>query len=61
MFKLSDEGRKKVESELKRYEARESAIIPSLYIAQAENKGWISTEVIAELTPAGLKPGGHRF
>ena len=52
MFKLSDEGRKKVESELKRYEVRESAIIPCLYLAQAENKGWISVEVISEL--AGL-------
>lgn len=50
MFKLSDEGRKKVESELKRYEARESAIIPCLYLAQAENKGWINAEVISELS-----------
>ena len=50
MFKLSDEGRKKVESELKRYEARESAIIPSLYLAQSENKGWINAEVISELS-----------
>lgn len=52
MFKLSEEGRTKVLSELKRYEARESAIIPSLYIAQAENKGWVNVEVISEL--AGL-------
>jgi NADH-quinone oxidoreductase subunit E len=50
MFKLSEEGKKKVEAELKRYEARESAIIPSLYVAQAENKGWINAEVIAELS-----------
>lgn len=50
MFKLSNEGRKKVESELKRYEAIDSAIIPSLYIAQSENKGWITTDVISELS-----------
>lgn len=50
MFKLSDEGRKKVVSELKRYEARESAIIPCLYLAQSENKGWINGEVISELS-----------
>ena len=50
MFKLSEEGKKKVEAELKRYEAKESAIIPSLYVAQAENKGWVSAEVIAELS-----------
>ena len=49
MFKLSDEGRKKVATELKRYEARESAIIPCLYLAQSENKGWINAEVISEL------------
>ncbi len=52
MFKLSDDGRKKVEMELKRYETRESAIIPCLYLAQGENKGWINAEVISEL--AGL-------
>ena len=52
MFKLSEAGRKKVETELKRYESRESAVIPCLYLAQAENKGWINTEVISEL--AGL-------
>jgi NADH-quinone oxidoreductase subunit E len=50
MFRLSDEGRKKVEAELKRYEAKESAIIPSLYVAQAENKGWVTPEVISELS-----------
>ncbi len=52
MFKLSDDGRKKVEMELKRYETRESAIIPCLYLAQGENKGWINADVISEL--AGL-------
>lgn len=52
MFKLSEAGRKKVETELKRYESRESAVIPCLYLAQAENKGWINSEVISEL--AGL-------
>lgn len=50
MFKLSDEGKKKVLAELKRYEAKESAIIPSLYVAQAENKGWVSADVISELS-----------
>jgi NADH-quinone oxidoreductase subunit E len=49
MFKLSDEGRTKVQAELKRYEAKESAIIPALYVAQSENRGWISADVIAEL------------
>lgn len=49
MFRLSEEGLLKVKKELDRYESKESAIIPSLYIAQAENKGWINSEVISYL------------
>lgn len=49
MFKLSEEGIKKVQQELSRYETKESAIIPSLYVAQKENNGWINTEVIHHL------------
>lgn len=50
MFQLSNDGLKQVQEELKRYEAKESAIIPSLYIAQKENKGWVSDEVIHHLS-----------
>ena len=50
MFELSQEGLSAVKAELKRYETKESAIIPSLYIAQKENKGWISGEVIRHLS-----------
>ncbi len=50
MFKLSDEGLKKVQEELKRYESKNSAIIPALYIAQKENGGWISEEIIGYLS-----------
>ena len=50
MFKLSNEGLQKVKHELTRYEAKESAIIPALYIAQKENKGWVSKEVILHLS-----------
>jgi NADH-quinone oxidoreductase subunit E len=49
MFKLSSEGQAAVLSELGRYEAKESAIIPALYIAQKENSGWINNEVIVHL------------
>lgn len=49
MFKLSAEGLKYVESELKRYETKQSAIIRCLYRAQEENGGWVSNEVIHEL------------
>lgn len=50
MFQLSQEGLDLVKKELTRYESRESAIIPSLYVAQKENKGWISPEVITYLS-----------
>ncbi|MFN3454794.1 MAG: NADH-quinone oxidoreductase subunit NuoE [Pseudobdellovibrio sp.] len=50
MFQLSAEGKEKVLSELKRYESKQSAVLPALYIAQKENKGYISAEVIKELS-----------
>lgn len=50
MFQLSAEGLSTVKKELVRYEDKMSAIIPALYVAQKENKGWISEEVIAHLS-----------
>ncbi len=50
MFQLSAEGLSNVKKELSRYEAKESAIIPALYIAQKENSGWVSSEVIQHLS-----------
>lgn len=50
MFKLSEQGLANVKSELARYEAKESAIIPSLYIAQKENKGFITPDIIRHLS-----------
>lgn len=52
MFSLSEEAKKEIQKELKRYESIDSAIIPSLYIAQKENKGWINNEVILALSQA---------
>jgi NADH-quinone oxidoreductase subunit E len=49
MFQLSADGQKKVKSELARYEAKESAIIPALYVAQKENGGWVNEDVIRHL------------
>lgn len=49
-FKLSPEGLKAVQLELARYETKESAIIPALYVAQKENAGWVNTAVIHELS-----------
>ncbi|MCE3008988.1 MAG: NADH-quinone oxidoreductase subunit NuoE [Proteobacteria bacterium] len=50
MFQLSAQGLQEVQKELKRYETKESAIIPALYIAQKENKGWVNDEVIHHLS-----------
>lgn len=49
MFTLSEQGLAGVKKELARYEAKESAIIPSLYIAQKENNGFITPEMITHL------------
>lgn len=46
MFALSPEGLEKVKAELGRYETKQSAIIPALYVAQKENQGWVNEEVI---------------
>lgn len=50
MFTLSEQGLAEVKKELARYEAKESAIIPSLYIAQKENKGFITPDIIRHLS-----------
>ena len=50
MFQLSSEGLQAVKKELGRYETKESAIIPSLFIAQKENKGWVSKDVVSHLS-----------
>ncbi len=50
MFQLSEEGLKKVKTELNRYESRNSAIIPALYIAQSENGGFITEDMIDYLS-----------
>lgn len=48
-FQLSAEGLAEVKKELARYEIKDSAIIPALYVAQKENKGFITTAVIHHL------------
>ncbi len=50
MFKLSKDGLELVRKELTRYETKRSAILPVLYIAQKENKGWISPDVVQHLS-----------
>ena len=50
MFKLSPEGIKFVQKELKRYETKRSAVIPALYRVQEENQGWVSPESVTYLS-----------
>ncbi len=50
MFQLSNDGKQKVLNELKRYESKQSAVLPALYIGQKENNGHITAEVITELS-----------
>lgn len=50
MFQLSNEGKQKVLNELKRYESKQSAVLPALYIGQKENNGHVNAEVIRELS-----------
>lgn len=50
MFQLSDEAKQKIADELKRYESKQSAVLPALYIGQKENNGYITPEVIKELS-----------
>ena len=50
MFQLSNEAKQQVLTELKRYESKQSAVLPALYIGQKENKGFINAEVIKELS-----------
>ncbi len=50
MFQLSSEAKTKIQNELKRYESRQSAVLPALYIGQKENNGHINAEVIKALS-----------
>lgn len=50
MFQLSNEAKQKIADELKRYESKQSAVLPALYIGQKENNGYITAEVIKELS-----------
>ncbi len=59
MFELSSEAKQQVLNELKRYESKESAVLPALYIGQRENKGFINAEVIHALAQVMEIPESH--
>jgi NADH-quinone oxidoreductase subunit E len=59
MFQLSKEGQDFVRTELTRYEHRYSAIIPSLFRCQEENRGWLSPECIRHLSQIMEIPEAH--
>jgi len=47
-FKFSEDNKTKIADVIKKYPAKEAAVMPVLYIAQEQN-GWISQEVISEV------------
>ena len=59
MFELSEGAKEYIKSELKRYEDRYSAIIPSLYKVQEENDGWVSPEAVEVLSEFMDIPESH--
>lgn len=59
MFQLSQDGLAFVKKEMARYEERRSAIIPALYCAQAENGGWVSSDVVDHLSKVMDIPPAH--
>jgi len=46
-FKFSEESLQKIEQIIKKYPVKQAAVMPVLYVAQAQN-GWISKEVMLE-------------
>ena len=56
VFKLSSAGLAEVKAELSRYEDKMSALIPSLFIAQKENGGYINAAVIRHLSEVMVIP-----
>jgi NADH-quinone oxidoreductase subunit E len=59
MFQLSKDGQEFVRKELTRYEHKYSAIIPSLFRAQEENRGWVSPDAIRHLSQLMEIPEAH--
>lgn len=50
MFQLSNEAKEKIKLELNRYESKQSAVLPALYIGQKDNQGHVTPEVIKALS-----------
>ena len=48
-FKFTEENLKKIENEIKKYPAKQPAVMAALWIAQEQN-GWISVEVMKEVS-----------
>ena len=55
---LTEESKKKIDALLPRYPTKKAALLPALYIAQAQNDGWLPREAMKavaehlELAPA---------
>ncbi len=59
MFQFSESSKSEIKKEMKRYETVRSAVLPCLYIAQKENKGWVSPESVSALAEVMEIPEAH--
>jgi NADH-quinone oxidoreductase subunit E len=46
---LTDESKKKIDALLPRYPTKQSALLPALWIAQAQNDNWLPRELMKEV------------
>ena len=46
---LTDESKKKIDALIARYPTKKAALLPSLYIAQEQNDGWLPREAMADV------------
>ena len=54
---LTEESKTKIDALLPRYPTKKAALLPSLYIAQAQNDGWLPREAIKDVAEyLGLAP-----
>ncbi|MGO8670069.1 MAG: NADH-quinone oxidoreductase subunit NuoE [Capsulimonadaceae bacterium] len=54
---LTEDSKKKIDALLPRYPTKQAALLPALYIAQAQNDGWLPREAMKDVAlHLGLTP-----
>lgn len=46
---LTEESKKKIDAQIAKYPTRKAALLPALFIAQEQNEGWLSRELMKEV------------